>query len=47
MDDLVDQLVSLYRPDGSWRNDRSDRWMADDPDLVTVYAFIALTQAIK
>lgn len=44
--DLIDQLVSLQREDGSWVND-ADRWMEGDPNLVTAYALIALTEAIR
>ncbi|HEX7009513.1 MAG TPA: prenyltransferase/squalene oxidase repeat-containing protein [Phycisphaeraceae bacterium] len=44
--DLIDQLASLQRPDGSWMND-ADRWMEGDPNLVTAYALIALTEAAR
>lgn len=44
--DLVDKLVSLQKPDGSWTND-ADRWMEGDPNLVTAYAVLALESATK
>ena len=45
-DDLVQQLVALQRPDGSWVNE-ADRWMEGDPNLVTAYSVIALQIATK
>lgn len=45
--DLIDKLVSLQRLDGSWLNERSGRWMEDDPNLATAYALIALTHTLK
>ncbi|MCC6578962.1 MAG: hypothetical protein IT440_00855, partial [Phycisphaeraceae bacterium] len=44
--DLVDKLVSMQKPDGSWSND-ADRWMEGDVNLTTAYALIALTSAMK
>ena len=44
--DLIGQIVDLQRPDGSWVN-QSSRWMEKDPNLVTAYALIALSHAIK
>lgn len=44
--DLVDKLVSLQRPDGAWEN-QADRWMEGDANLVTAYALIALTHAMR
>lgn len=43
--DLIDKLVSLQKPDGSWANE-ADRWMEGDPSLVTAYAVLALQYAI-
>lgn len=43
--DLIDALVARQREDGSWVND-ADRWMEGDPNLVTAYALIALSEAI-
>jgi len=42
--ELIDQVVSLQRTDGSWVNEHP-RWMEDDPNLVTAYALIALINA--
>ncbi len=44
--DLIDQLVSLQKPDGSFENVH-DRWMEGDPVLVTAYALLALQHAIN
>ena len=45
-DDLIDQLVRLQRADGAWVNS-AERWLEDDPNLVTAYALIALTSAVR
>jgi squalene-hopene/tetraprenyl-beta-curcumene cyclase len=45
--DIIDKLASLQRNDGSWLNDKSSRWMENNPNLTTAYALIALTHAIK
>lgn len=42
--DLIQQLLSMQRDDGSWIND-ADRWMEGDANLVTAYALIALDAA--
>ncbi|NBQ14653.1 MAG: hypothetical protein EBU31_08620, partial [Proteobacteria bacterium] len=44
--DLVDAVIGAQRPDGSWVNG-ADRWQEGQPDLVTVYAVLALEEAIK
>ncbi|MEX0776434.1 MAG: prenyltransferase/squalene oxidase repeat-containing protein [Phycisphaeraceae bacterium] len=44
--ELIDQVVSLQREDGSWVNE-ADRWMEGDPSIVTAYSLIALTEAAK
>ncbi len=44
--DLITKLAELQREDGSWINE-ADRWMEGDADLVTAYALIALTQAVR
>lgn len=44
--DLIDQLVSRQRDDGSWVNE-ADRWMESDPNLVTAYALLALQSALQ
>jgi len=43
---LIDQLVRMQAEDGSWTN-TADRWMEGDPNLVTAYALIALTHAMR
>jgi len=43
--DLVDALTERQNDDGSWVNAEADRWMESDPNLVTAYALIALTNA--
>lgn len=40
--ELALQLMSQQKPDGSWINDGSNRWMEDDPILVTAYAMLAM-----
>ncbi|MFA9477596.1 prenyltransferase/squalene oxidase repeat-containing protein [Phycisphaerales bacterium AB-hyl4] len=44
--DLVATLVDLQHDDGSWAND-ADRWMEADVNLVTAYAVLALTHAVR
>jgi len=39
---LAVKLIDTQRPDGSWINEGSSRWMEDDPVLVTCYAILAL-----
>jgi squalene-hopene/tetraprenyl-beta-curcumene cyclase len=45
-DELVGALVSRQRDDGSWVNP-AERWEESKPDLVTVYAVLALEEALK
>lgn len=45
-DDLIAALVARQRADGSWVN-TSDRWEESQADLVTIYAVLALEEAIK
>ncbi|MDG1875507.1 MAG: terpene cyclase/mutase family protein [Mariniblastus sp.] len=40
--DLIVQLESLQREDGSWTN-TADRWEEGDPNLVTAYSLLALS----
>jgi squalene-hopene/tetraprenyl-beta-curcumene cyclase len=40
--DLLGELISRQRPDGSWVNE-DNRWMEGDPNLVTGYALLTLT----
>ncbi len=42
--DLALRILSLQKRDGSWKNEASNRWMEDDPDLVTAYSLLALEQ---
>lgn len=35
-------LIAMQNPDGSWRNDRNDRWYEGMPILCTCYALLAL-----
>jgi len=44
--ELVDRLISLQKPDGSWVNSE-DRWEEDNPFLVSAYAVLALQTAIE
>ena len=44
--DLVASLLAAQRPDGSWVNG-ADRWQEGQAELVTVYAVLALEEAIK
>lgn len=43
--DLIDTIVGLQAKDGSWAN-KENRWMEDQPVLVTAYSIIALQNAI-
>jgi len=40
--ELIDELASRQKEDGSWINDEK-RWMEGDPSLVTGYALLALS----
>ena len=42
--DLVERLASLQSEDGSFKS-VDDRWMENDPVLITAYALIALREA--
>lgn len=42
--DLVERLAQLQNPDGSFRS-VDDRWMENDPVLITAYSLIALQAA--
>lgn len=44
--DLIDQLATLQNEDGSFRS-VDDRWMENDPVLITAYSLIALQHAVK
>lgn len=45
-DDLIDHLARLQNPDGSFRS-IDDRWMENNPTLITAYALIALQHAAR
>ncbi len=44
--ELIATLVDLQRADGSWRNDE-DRWEESRPELATIYAVLAMEEALK
>ncbi|GAB4554844.1 MAG: hypothetical protein Tsb0013_17530 [Phycisphaerales bacterium] len=44
--DLIDRLAELQNPDGSFRV-VDDRWMEDNPVLITAYALLALQHAVN
>jgi len=45
-EELAAALVGRQRSDGSWINS-ADRWEESNPELVTVYATLALEEALK
>lgn len=40
--DLALKVMSTQRPDGAWINEGSNRWLEDDPALVTAYSLLTL-----
>jgi squalene-hopene/tetraprenyl-beta-curcumene cyclase len=44
--DLIDRLATLQNEDGSFRS-VNDRWMENDPVLITAYATLALEAALR
>lgn len=44
--DLVDRLAELQNPDGSFKV-IDDRWMEDNPVLITAYSLVALQHAVR
>jgi squalene-hopene/tetraprenyl-beta-curcumene cyclase len=40
--ELIQQLASTQKPDGSWINS-NNRWLEGDPNLVTAYSLLALS----
>lgn len=44
--DLTDAVLASQRADGSWVNS-ADRWQEGQPELVTVYALLALEEVLK
>ena len=45
-EELIDALLARTRQDGSWKNP-ADRWMEGHPVLATIYAVLALEEALK
>jgi len=45
-DELTQAILARQRADGSWQNS-SDRWMEGEPVIATVFAVLALEEAIK
>lgn len=45
-DDLIDRLAELQNEDGSFRS-VDDRWMENDPVLITAYSLLALQHAVR
>ena len=43
--EMSDEILARQKPDGSWVN-ATDRWMEDNPNLVTSYALLALTYCL-
>ena len=44
---LALKLMEQQKPDGSWVNEGSNRWMEDDPILVTSYSLLALEHIFR
>ena len=45
-DELIDKIVSLQNPDGSWQN-ANNRFWENDPVLCTSYSLLALEYALR
>ncbi len=45
-EELIDALIARQQADGSWSND-ADRWLEAEPVMATVYATLALAEALK
>ena len=45
--ELALRLMETQKPDGSWINDESNRWMEDDASMVTSYALLALSHVYR
>lgn len=45
-EELIDSIIVRQRANGSWQNPET-RWMEGEPDLATVFAVLALEEAIK
>lgn len=46
-EELVTAILARQDGDGHWKNQKADRWMEGEPELVTVYAVLALEEALK
>jgi squalene-hopene/tetraprenyl-beta-curcumene cyclase len=45
-EELIDAVVARQRPDGTWKNP-ADRWLEGEPEMATVFALLALEEALK
>ncbi|MEM7699034.1 MAG: cycloartenol synthase [Verrucomicrobiota bacterium] len=45
--DLALEVMSRQQPDGRWINEGSNRWMEDDPALVTAYSLLTLQHVYR
>ena len=45
-EEMIAELARRQRPDGRWFND-ADRWEESRPELATIYACLALEEALK
>jgi squalene-hopene/tetraprenyl-beta-curcumene cyclase len=39
--------MGTQQPDGRWINETSNRWMEDDPALVTAYSLLTLQHVYR
>jgi len=45
-EDVIAKIASLQKADGSWINDKEERWMEGDPLLATAYAMLTIEWAL-
>lgn len=45
--DLVLEVMGRQKRDGSWINEESNRWLEDDPVLVTAYSLLTLQHVYR
>jgi squalene-hopene/tetraprenyl-beta-curcumene cyclase len=45
-EELIEAIASRQRDDGGWKN-AADRWLEGEPVMATVYALLALEEALK
>jgi len=45
--DLALKVMGTQQPDGRWINETSNRWMEDDPALVTAYSLLTLQHVYR